>query len=75
MSETEGGHIAEALNRLSDLLTGLLPDPSPANVVLVRMAVLSINAAVEAGIGTDVADTEIIAAAHTAAEALLDAVA
>ncbi len=43
-------------------------------MVLVRMAVLSINAAVEAGLGTDVPDAEIIAAAHTAAGALLDAV-
>lgn len=71
LADTEGDRIGDPLNRLSDLLETLLPDRSPARVVLVRMAVLSINAAVEAGTGTDAADADIIAAAHAAADALL----
>jgi AcrR family transcriptional regulator len=71
LAEGEGERIGEPLNRLSDLLLGLLPDPTPADAVLVRMALLSINAAVEAGIGSGVPDADIIAAAHAAAEALV----
>jgi AcrR family transcriptional regulator len=71
LAETEGNRIGDPLQRLSDLLESLLPERTPANVVLMRMAVLSINAAVEAGIGTEASDADIIAAAHAAADALL----
>jgi len=73
LSETDGDRIGDPLNRLSRSLTGLLPDPTPEKAVLIRMALLSINAAVEAGIGTDATDAEIIATAHAAAEALIRA--
>ena len=71
LAEAEGDRIGDPLNRLSALLVGLLPEPSPADEVLVRMALLSINAAVEAGIGADVPDAEVVAAARRAAEALI----
>ena len=71
INETDGSRIGDPLGRLSDLLTSLLPSPTPTNVVLVRMAVLSINAAVEAGAGSGVSDAEIVAAAHASAVALI----
>ena len=69
----EGDRIGDPLQRLSELLEGLLPDPSPTNAVLMRIALLSINAAVEAGIGTGASDADIIGAAHAAADAMLRA--
>jgi AcrR family transcriptional regulator len=71
ITETDGDRIGDPLNRLGDVLTTLLPDPAPEKVVLLRMAVLSINAAVEAGAGAGASDAAIIAAAHASAEALL----
>jgi AcrR family transcriptional regulator len=71
LAEAEGDRIGVPLDRLSALLVGLLPEPSRADEVLVRMALLSINAAVEAGIGADVPDAEVIAAARAAADALV----
>ncbi len=71
LPEPEGDRIGDPLQRLGGLLEGLLPDPGPTNAVLVRMALLSINAAVEAGIGTGASDAEIIGAAHAAADAVL----
>jgi AcrR family transcriptional regulator len=73
LSETDGDRIVDPLNRLGDVLVTLLPDPAPEKVVLLRMAVLSINAAVEAGARAGVPDSAIIAAAHASAEALLHA--
>lgn len=69
----EGARISDPLERLSALLVDLLPERSDAAVVLVRMAVLSINAAVEAAAGTDVPDADVVAAAHVAARALVGA--
>lgn len=71
LGNAEGDRIGDALERLSGLLAGLLPDSSPEKAVLVRMALLSINAAVEAGIGTGASDAEIVGAARVAADAVL----
>jgi AcrR family transcriptional regulator len=70
-SRPGGNRIGASLNEFADELTTLLPDPSPQNVLLLRMAVLSINAAVQAAppAGTD--DEVVIAAARRAARALL----
>ena len=69
--DAEADAIGTGLNRLADRLVALLPAPSGADVVLLRMALLSINAAVEAAAGSGVADEEVVLAAHRAAEALL----
>lgn len=63
--------IVTPLVRLSVLLSGLAPRQDAVDVLLVRMAILSINAAVEAAAGTDLPDADVIAAARRAARALL----
>ena len=65
------GRIATSLTTFADELVELLPDPAPQNAVLLRMAVLSINAAVQAGARTGAGDDDIVAAARRAARALL----
>jgi AcrR family transcriptional regulator len=68
-----GERIGAALTRFADELSALLPDPSAENVLLLRMAVLSVNAAVQAappGAGDDV----VVAGARRAARALLGAI-
>ncbi|MEV6348686.1 TetR/AcrR family transcriptional regulator [Actinoplanes sp. NPDC051851] len=52
-------------------LTTLLPDPSPPNVLLLRMALLSVNAAVQAADPALTPDEVIIAAARQSARAVL----
>jgi AcrR family transcriptional regulator len=71
-SRPDGNRIGESLNQFVEELTAFLPDPSPRNVLLLRMAVLSINAAVQAAAPTDTGDEDVIAAAQRAARALLD---
>lgn len=66
-----GGRIGANLVVFAEELTSLLPDPTPENAVLVRMAVLSINAAVQAAAQTDTPDEVIVGAARRAATALL----
>ena len=66
-----GERIGASLSHFADELTALLPDPSPRNVVLLRMAILSVNAAVQAAPPTDTDDEAVIAAAQLAARALL----
>ena len=63
--------IGASLNQFADELTTLLPDPSPQNVLLLRMAVLSINAAVQAAAATDTSDEVVVAVAQRAARAVL----
>ena len=69
--EGGGNRIGASLTELADELATLLPDPSPRNVLLLRMAVLSINAAVQAAPPTGIPDETVIAAARQAARALL----
>ena len=59
------------LNRFADSLAALLPNPTHERVLMLRMSILSINAAVEAAAGTETPDDAITAAAHHAASALL----
>jgi AcrR family transcriptional regulator len=66
-----GDRIGSNLGAVADALAALLPGPAPAEVVLLRMALLSINAAVDAAAETGIADEDIVAAARTAARALV----
>jgi AcrR family transcriptional regulator len=68
---TDGRLVGDPLNRLSDRLTAMLRTRGTTDVLLVRMAVLSINAAVEAAAGTGMPDADVTAAARRAARALL----
>lgn len=68
---SEGGGIRDSLHRLSSLLAKCLPEVTATNMVLLRMAILSINAAVEAAAGMDIPDDAIVAAARTAARVLI----
>ncbi|MFI5916562.1 TetR/AcrR family transcriptional regulator [Dactylosporangium sp. NPDC051541] len=70
-SRPGGDRIGASLNQFVDELTTLLPDPSPQNVLLLRMAVLSINAAVQAAPPTGTSDDAVIAVAQRAARAVL----
>ena len=70
-SRPGGNRIGASLTDLTDELAALLPDPSPQNVMLLRMAVLSINAAVQAAPPAGAGDEVVIAGARRAARALL----
>ena len=70
-SRPGGDRIGASLSQFADELTALLPEPSPPNVVLLRMAVLSINAAVQAAPATGIGDEAVISAARRAARAIL----
>jgi AcrR family transcriptional regulator len=66
--------IGTNLNRFANELATLLPSSRPEAEVLLRMSILSINAAVEAAAGTDIADEHIVTAANVAARALIRSV-
>lgn len=63
--------IGDELNAIADVLAELLPYPSDENVLLLRMGLLSINAAVQAAARTDLDDAVIVAAASRSAAALI----
>ncbi|SEQ40512.1 TetR/AcrR family transcriptional regulator [Microlunatus flavus] len=67
----EAPRVGAALTRLADELGTLQPARTPESVVLLRMALLSINAAVQAGAGAGVPDGAVVAAARQAARALV----
>ena len=67
----EGERIGEGLDRVAARLTPVLDDPTPSDALLIRMALLSINFAVEAAAGTENSDEEILSAARTAARTLV----
>lgn len=67
-----GEGIGAGLRALADELSPLLPDDTPRRRLLLRMSILSINAAVFAAAETDIPDAEIIGAAHDAARALIE---
>jgi AcrR family transcriptional regulator len=73
LDATESERVTGPLQRFVDILAVTLPDPSAERVLLLRMSILSINAAVEAAAGTEIPDDAIVAAAHHAALALLRA--
>ena len=68
-----GDRIGSTLIAIVDALAPLLPNRSPAAELQLRMALLSINAAVDAASGTDFTDEEIIAAARQHAATILAA--
>jgi AcrR family transcriptional regulator len=72
--ETTDNRIGSALSSLVDALAELLPNPSPANVLQLRMALLSINAAVDAANGTPLSDEDIVAAARAHASSVIDGI-
>jgi AcrR family transcriptional regulator len=63
----EEPRVGVGLSRLADDLAELLPERTAETVVLLRMALLSINAAVQAAASTDASDDAVIAAARRAA--------
>lgn len=65
--------IGEGLNQLAEELANRLNRRTPENALLIRMALLSINAAVQASVETAVDDDEILATARSAALALVRA--
>lgn len=69
----EEPRVGAGLSRLADELSALLPERTPENVVVLRMALLSINAAVQAAASTGTPDDAVIAAARRAARILTDA--
>ena len=68
---SSGDRVGSILNAFADELTALLPVCDPTSVLLLRMSILSINAAVQAAAHTEVDDADIIAAAQQAARALI----
>jgi AcrR family transcriptional regulator len=66
-----GDRVGAGLTELVQVLAPLLPSPTGSHLVLLRMAVLSINAAVEAAAGTDISDDEIVTAARQSARLLV----
>jgi AcrR family transcriptional regulator len=70
-SRPGGNRIGANLNHFADELTTLLPDPSPQNALLLRMAVLSVNAALQAA-PADAGDEVVVAVARRAARAVLN---
>jgi len=68
----ETPRVASGLSRLADELSALLPDRTPEELVLLRMALLSINAAVQAAATTSADDAAIVGAARRAARILTD---
>lgn len=71
LSDSGGDRVGASLTAIVAELAALLPDAADQDVVLLRMGVLSINAAVQAAAGTELADADIIAAARRAARALV----
>jgi Transcriptional regulator len=67
----EGKRIGQGLDQVASKLTALLDAPSPSDALLIRMALLSINFAVEAAAGSETSDEEILAAASAAARTLV----
>ncbi|WP_267423597.1 MULTISPECIES: TetR/AcrR family transcriptional regulator [unclassified Curtobacterium] len=68
---TGAARIGDEVNAVADALAALLPDPSDENVLLLRMGLLAINAAVQAAVKTDLDDAAIVAAAARSATALV----
>lgn len=62
--------VGAGLSQLAEDLSGLLPQRTPEAVAQLRMALLSINAAVQAAASTDLPDDAVIAAARRAARVL-----
>ena len=66
----EEPRVGAGRSQLADDLSDLLPERSAETVVMLRMALLSINAAVQAAATTDAPDDAVIAAAQRAARVM-----
>ncbi|MFF2773214.1 hypothetical protein ACFVUP_39575, partial [Streptomyces bacillaris] len=66
----EESRVGAGLSQLAEDLSGLLPQRTAETVVILRMALLSINAAVQAAASTNTPDDAVIAAARRAARVL-----
>lgn len=62
--------VGAGLSQLAEDLSELLPERTPETVVILRMALLSINAAVQAAASTNTPDDAVIAAARRAARVM-----
>jgi len=71
IADSAGDRIGAPLTAFADELTTLLPVRDQESTLLLRMSILSINAAVQAAARTDVDDATIIAAAQRAGRALI----
>ena len=67
--------IGQTLSTLADTIAGLLPQRSAVKALQLRMALLSINAAVAAASHTPFTDDDILAAAREHAVTVIDALA
>ncbi|MGV9425919.1 TetR/AcrR family transcriptional regulator [Streptomyces sp. NPDC003656] len=72
LAEQTGNRIGFALAALVDALTELLPRRTPADVLQLRMALLSINAAVDASAHGDFSDEDILRTARHMAATVMD---
>jgi AcrR family transcriptional regulator len=70
--EGRGARVGAGLAQLADELASRLPDRTPERVIMLRMALLSTNAAVQAAVHSGIPDEAIVVAAREAARALLD---
>ena len=71
IADSSGDRVGATLNAFADELTALLPVRDPPSMLLLRMSILSINAAVQAAAHSEVDDADIITAAQQAARALI----
>ncbi|GGD00232.1 hypothetical protein GCM10011512_28850 [Tersicoccus solisilvae] len=71
LAGTGAERIGTPLATLADELVALVPHPAPEDALLLRMALLSINAAVAAAAQSDVDDDVVLAAARRSARALV----
>ena len=71
LGAADGDRIGVNLTQFVSALAGLLPHPNASNLLLLRMAILSINAAVEAAADSHTPDQDILTAARSAARALV----
>ncbi len=72
ISEQSDDRIGSALAAIVEPLSSCLPDASAVSVLQLRMALLSINAAVEAAARGAFTDAEILAAARQSATVIMD---
>lgn len=71
LADSGATSIGRPLDAIADELTRLLPEDRAEDAVLVRMAITSINAAVQATAQTGAADDVVVAAARRSALALV----
>lgn len=71
VADSSGDRVGLTLNAFVDELTPLLPGRDQPDVLLLRMSILSINAAVQAAAHAGIEDADIVSAAQRAARALI----